>query len=232
MKRILIAAIIAVGIHCLFLGIKFDRTRGGFLEKPKSRIVTMTLVSRQPKKAESKPVANKHVPVNRNKKKAEKKKLLAKPEKKKHVIRSSNAANIDDKKKKTEPPVISKKDDLAQEPARDILKDRSSAEANQSFLDSQGVNSVKKAIPIYDKNPSPEYPLIARRRSFQGTVVLEVMVDRNGRVGELRVLRSSGYKVLDRAASASVRDWIFIPAIKENEKIEMWVRVPVCFQLK
>lgn len=216
MKRILIAAIIAVGIHGLFLGIEFDRTRGGFSERPKFRIVTMTLVSRQPKKAESKPVTNKHVSVDRNKKKAEKKKLLAKPEKKKHVIRSSNAA----------------KNNLTQEPAIDILKDRSSTEAKQSFLDSQGFNSVKKAIPIYDKNPSPEYPLIARRRGFQGTVVLEVMVDRNGRVGDLKVLKSSGYKVLDRAASASVRDWIFKPAIKGNEKIEMWVRVPVCFQLK
>lgn len=216
MKRILIAAIIAVGIHWLFLGIEFDRTRGGFSEMPKSRIVTMTLVSRQPKKPESKPVTNKHVPVNRNKKKAEKKKLLAKPEKKKHVVRSSNAA----------------KNNLTQEPAIDILKDRSSTEAKQSFLDSQGFNSVKKAIPIYDKNPSPEYPLIARRRGFQGTVVLEVMVDRNGRVGDLKVLKSSGYKVLDRAASASVRDWIFKPAIKGNENIEMWVRVPVCFKLK
>jgi protein TonB len=215
-KRILIAAIIAVGIHGLFLGIEFDRTRGGFSERPKSRIVTMTLVSRQPKKAESKPVTNKHVSVDRNKKKAEKKKLLAKPEKKKHVIRSSNAA----------------KNNLTQEPAIDILKDRSSTEAKQSFLDSQGFNSVKKAIPIYDKNPSPEYPLIARRRGFQGTVVLEVMVDRNGRVGDLKVLKSSGYKVLDRAASASVRDWIFKPAIKGNEKIEMWVRVPVRFKLK
>jgi len=50
--------------------------------------------------------------------------------------------------------------------------------------------------------------------------------------GDLKVLKSSGYKVLDRAASASVRDWIFKPAIKGNEKIEMWVRVPVSFQLK
>jgi hypothetical protein len=106
----------------------------------------MTLVSRQPKKAESKPVTNKHVSVDRNKKK-----LLSKPEKKKHVIRSSNAANIDDKKKKTEPPIISKKDNHVQEPARDILKDRSSAEANQSFLDSQGFNSVKKPFPYMIK---------------------------------------------------------------------------------
>jgi len=221
-KRILIAAIIAVGIHWLFLGIEFDRTRGGFSERPKSRIVTMTLVSRQPKKAESKPAINKRVPVDRNKKKPEKKKLLPKPEKKKHVIQSSNA----------EPPTISKKADLTQEPVRDILKDRNTTEANQSFSYSQRFNSVKKAIPIYDKNPSPEYPLIARRRGFQGTVVLEVMVKRNGRVGDLKILKSSGFKVLDRAASASVREWMFKPAIKENEEIEMWVRVPVCFKLK
>ena len=222
MKRILIAAIIAVGIHWLFLGIEFDRTRGGFSERPKSRIVTMTLVSRQPKKAESKPAINKRVPVDRNKKKPEKKKLLPKPEKKKHVIQSSNA----------ESPTISKKADLTQEPVRDILKDRNTTEANQSFSYSQGFNSVKKAIPIYDKNPSPEYPLIARRRGFQGTVVLEVMVKPNGRVGDLKVLKSSGYKVLDMAASASVREWMFKPAIKGNEEIEMWVRVPVSFQLK
>ena len=217
MKRILIAAIIAVGIHGLFLGIEFDRTRGGFSERPKSRIVTMTLVSRQPKKAESKlPVINKRVPVNRNKNKAEKKSFLVKPKKKKHVIQSSNA----------------EKNNLTQKPAGNILKDRSFAEANQSFLDSPGLNSVKKAIPIYDKKPSPEYPLIARRRGFQGTVVLEVMVKSNGRVGGLRVLKSSGYKVLDMAAGESVRDWIFRPAIKGNEKIEMWVRVPVRFKLK
>ncbi len=47
------------------------------------------------------------------------------------------------------------------------------------------------------------------------------MVDRNGRVGDLKVFKSSGYKVLDRAASSSVREWIFKPAIKENENIEM-----------
>jgi protein TonB len=231
-KRILLAGIIAVGIHGLFLGIVFDRKRGGFSERPKSRIVTMTLVSRQPEKAALKPVTHKHVSVDRNKKKAEKKKLFAKPEKKKQVIRSSKAATIDEKKNKAEPQIISKKDDLTQEPERNILKDRSAAEANQSFSDSQEFNSVKKAIPIYDKNPSPEYPLIARRGGFQGTVVLEVMVDRNGRVGELRVLKSSGYKVLDRAAGESVRDWIFKPATKGNEKIEMWVRVPVCFKLR
>jgi len=231
-KRILIAAIIAVGIHGLLLGVEFNRTRGASSERPKSSIVTMTLVSMQPGKAESKPVIDERASVDRNKNKAEKKRLLAKPEKKKHVIRSLNAANIDDKKKKTEPGIISKKDNFTHEPARGILKDRSSTEAKQSFSGGQGFNYVKKAIPIYDKNPSPEYPLIARRRGFQGTVVLEVMVDRNGRVGDLRVFNSSGYKVLDSAAEESVREWIFKPAIKGNENIEMWVRVPVCFQLK
>ncbi len=197
MKRILLAAIIAVGIHGLLLGVEFNRIRGASSERPKSSIVTMTLVTRQPVKAELKPVANKHTSKKRVVKATRQKKIEMPPE----------ATN--DNKKKSE-----------------------SDEINTSFMDAQGFIPVREAIPIYDKNPSPEYPLIARRRGFQGTVALEVMVDRNGRVADLRVFKSSGYKVLDRAAEKSVREWVFKPAIKGNEKVEMWVRVPVCFQLK
>ncbi len=197
MKRILIAAIMAVGIHGLFLGVEFKRSSGKFSESSKSNAVTMTLVTRQPVKAELKPVANKRTS----------KKRAAKPKRQKNIEKSPEVAN--DNKKKSE-----------------------SDETNRSFMDAHGFIPVREAIPIYDKNPSPEYPLIARRRGFQGTVALEVMVDRNGRVADLRVFKSSGYKVLDRAAEKSVREWVFKPAIKGNEKVEMWVRVPVCFQLK
>ncbi|MBU4258775.1 MAG: energy transducer TonB [Proteobacteria bacterium] len=204
MKRILIAAIMAVGIHGLLLGVEFKRSSGKFSESSKSNAVTMTLVSRQPKKAKSKPPAKaKHISEY---KKEDKEKPVAKPkiQENKNVLKAQ-----DDNKKKSEPD-----------------------ETNRSFMDAKGFIPVREAIPIYDKNPSPEYPLIARRRGFQGTVALEVMVDRNGRVADLRVFKSSGYKVLDRAAEKSVREWVFKPAIKGNEKVEMWVRVPVCFQLK
>lgn len=91
---------------------------------------------------------------------------------------------------------------------------------------------VREAIPLYKVNPPPEYPRIARKRGYQGTVVLEVLVDQNGRVGDLRLFTSSGYSILDRKAMASVKWWLFEPGMKGDKKLDMWVRVPVSFQLR
>ena len=205
MKRILIAAIIAVGIHGLFLCMEFDWISGRSSGRSKPRIMTMTLVTRQPVKAELKPVANKRTS----------KKRAAKPKRQKNAEKSP----LNTKAGKIQPELTGKPVALTTEQAVGVSG-------------TQELRPEREAIPMYDKNPPPEYPLIARRRGFQGTVVLEVLVDRNGRVGDLRVFNSSGYKVLDRAAVKSVSEWIFRPAIKGNENIEMWVRVPVCFQLK
>jgi protein TonB len=73
---------------------------------------------------------------------------------------------------------------------------------------------------------------MARKRGYQGTVVLEVLVDRGGKVKELNLSASSGYSVLDQAALASVKTWIFDPGTRGGEKVDMWVKVPVRFQLE
>jgi protein TonB len=91
--------------------------------------------------------------------------------------------------------------------------------------------TIREATPIYRINPPPKYPRIARRRGHQGTVVLEVLVNQEGRVGDLRLLKSSGHPVLDRTAMASVKNWLFEPGLRGDKKVEMWVRVPIKFQL-
>jgi protein TonB len=92
--------------------------------------------------------------------------------------------------------------------------------------------SIREATPAYRANPSPEYPAIARRRGYEGTVLVEVLVSRDGRVEDLRLSQSSGYSVLDQAAMASMKGWLFEPATINDEKVEMWVKVPVRFHLK
>jgi periplasmic protein TonB len=91
---------------------------------------------------------------------------------------------------------------------------------------------VHEATPLYRQNPVPEYPLIARKRGYQGTVVLEVLVNREGKVKELTLSASSGYSVLDQAALTSVKTWLFDPGTRGGEKVDMWVKVPVRFQLE
>jgi protein TonB len=91
---------------------------------------------------------------------------------------------------------------------------------------------LQLAIPEYKRNPPIAYPSRARRRGYEGTVVLEVLVNQHGRVDDLRVLTSSGHSILDRSALENVRAWSFKPARRGDEAIDMWVQVPVRFKLK
>jgi periplasmic protein TonB len=90
----------------------------------------------------------------------------------------------------------------------------------------------RQAVPLYLKNPPPEYPPAARRRGYEGTVMMEVLVDRGGKVQDLRLVESSGHGLLDRAAMGAVKRWMFEPARHGEEKVDMWVKVPLTFRLK
>jgi protein TonB len=89
-----------------------------------------------------------------------------------------------------------------------------------------------EAVPMYRKNPAPQYPRVARRRGYEGRVILEVLVNEEGNVEDLRIFQSSGHRVLDRAAMKSVQGWLFEPGRRGDEKLEMWVKVPIRFDLK
>jgi protein TonB len=88
-----------------------------------------------------------------------------------------------------------------------------------------------QATPRYRDNPAPLYPNQARRRGLEGTVVLEVLVGPDGRVKDLKLAQASGHRLLDEAASDSVRSWAFEPGRRGDQPLEMWVRVPVRFEL-
>jgi protein TonB len=105
-------------------------------------------------------------------------------------------------------------------------------EAGEKVASIQASKEIRKATPAYRKNPRPEYPNIAKRRGHEGTVLLEVLVNSAGNVDDLRVLKSSGYQVLDRSAMKSVKDWLFEPGSIGDRKVDMWVRIPVRFELK
>ncbi len=90
----------------------------------------------------------------------------------------------------------------------------------------------RRAQPLYRLCPPPKYPRRARQRAYQGVVSLTVLVDAEGRVKDLKVARSSGYKSLDRAAVRAVRKWIFEPGIENDRRVDMWVEVPIRFSLK
>jgi len=91
---------------------------------------------------------------------------------------------------------------------------------------------VQQATPLYQVNPPPKYPRLARRRGLEGVVLVETLINDHGRVKELRIALSSGHSVLDKAAMKAVRNWRFNAGTIGGRPQEMWVQVPIRFQLQ
>ncbi len=92
--------------------------------------------------------------------------------------------------------------------------------------------SVISAVPRYEENSPPPYPRIARRRGYEGVVILSVEVRNDGTVGNITVRESSGHSILDKAALKTVKRWKFRPGTQWGVPITMTVDVPVRFMLK
>jgi TonB family protein len=94
-----------------------------------------------------------------------------------------------------------------------------------AFTSGRGVTAPRA---IYD--PEPEYSEEARRVHFQGVVVLSIVVDQEGRARDVRVARSVGLG-LDEKAIEAVKKWKFEPGAKDGHPVAVGVNVEVNFRL-
>ena len=78
--------------------------------------------------------------------------------------------------------------------------------------------------------PEPEYSEEARKAKYQGTCVLYVIVGADGRPRDLRVARSLGLG-LDEKAIDAVKTWKFEPAMKDGKPVAVAISVEVEFRL-
>ena len=76
---------------------------------------------------------------------------------------------------------------------------------------------------------SPAYPDLAREAGVDGTVMVQALVGKDGKVKDVRVVKS--IPMLDESAKAAVRQWVFKPALSNNKPVAVWVGVPVKFSL-
>jgi protein TonB len=89
------------------------------------------------------------------------------------------------------------------------------------------------ATPLaYGTNPPPPYPVTARRRGWEGKVLLQVEVSADGDVRNVGIEKSSGYTCLDEAARKAVYRWRFKPALRNGRPVPGQVKVPIHFNLK
>ena len=122
------------------------------------------------------------------------------------------------------------------EPIQDAVADSESTQQSSAPASAkqQSVNeeSVLVERPAFASPPgAPVYPALARQRRQQGTVVVEVQLDRTGTQVVRRLLQSSGVDSLDEAALKAVEAWEFLP-YRENGRARLSrVRLPIRFSL-
>ncbi len=78
--------------------------------------------------------------------------------------------------------------------------------------------------------PDPEYSDEARKAKLQGTCVLFVLIGRDGRPRDIKVHRTLGLG-LDEKAIEAVKTWRFEPAMKDGKPAPALIRLEVHFHL-
>jgi protein TonB len=83
--------------------------------------------------------------------------------------------------------------------------------------------------PVKVRDVVPVYPEVARAARVEGVVIIEATIDASGRVSATRLLRS--VPLLDEAALAAVREWVFTPTRLNGEPTPVIMTVTVRFRL-
>jgi protein TonB len=85
------------------------------------------------------------------------------------------------------------------------------------------------AAKVVSRPVQPEYPILARQMKVQGSVVLQALIDKAGKIEDLRVL--SGPAMLSAAARQAVVQWSFKPYFVAGEPVETETRITVNFTI-
>jgi periplasmic protein TonB len=83
------------------------------------------------------------------------------------------------------------------------------------------------------RSQEPEYPPTSRRLGEQGSLVLQVLVDTDGRVLDTKLVQSSGFERLDQAALDGVKaDYRFLPGTLDGKPQQMWYTFKFTWKLR
>jgi TonB family protein len=87
---------------------------------------------------------------------------------------------------------------------------------------------VTAPVLLYKKEP--EYSEEARKAKYQGTVLLYIEVDPSGKATNIRVQKSLGLG-LDEKAMEAVKQWKFKPGYKDGKPVTVAATIEVNFRL-
>ncbi len=84
--------------------------------------------------------------------------------------------------------------------------------------------------PEVIKRVEPKYPELARKAGIEGMVVVKVLINTKGRVEKVEVIKS--HPMLDDAAIAAAKQFVFKPGKQRDRYVKVWMTIPFTFKLK
>lgn len=166
----------------------------------------------------------------------EAKEKLEKNSQKTKEIEEASASQLDNSSTSNEIDNKSQEENKAEKNEQNNETANSAVEQNQNNQENMvydlrkgSSDSIKKpGIKEYSK---PSYPSNLRKRNIEGQVIVTLRIDKEGKIHDLKINKSSGYQSFDQAALKAVSNWEFKAAEKDNKKVEVIVNLPIKFKL-
>lgn len=86
-------------------------------------------------------------------------------------------------------------------------------------------------VPAITRHSSPIYPQMALRQRAEATILVTALVNENGDVTDVKVLRGDPRFGFEDAALRAVRATKFTPGVKDGKRVKTWFPLPVTFKL-
>lgn len=84
--------------------------------------------------------------------------------------------------------------------------------------------------PVPMQRKAPQIPYQLRKKGISGRVLLQLLIDEEGRVADLRVLDSEPEGIFDTYALEAARQWRFRPGMHNGNAASVWMKAPIEFQ--
>ena len=142
---------------------------------------------------------------------------------------------------KPSPPVMSGANNAAT--SSSLVDPSANSKVDQAPSSVSGQRRVLAAIPPGGQDISgsqveiihyvpPVHPRLAKELGWEGTVVVKFLVQTTGLPSQVTVKKSSGYPILDKAATDAIRQWRFKPAMDGNISINKITFATLKFELQ
>ena len=92
------------------------------------------------------------------------------------------------------------------------------------------VEQEPKPLNMRDIRMSIGYPMEAREAGIEGTVVVRVLVDAEGKYVR-HVVLNGAHPALEESVTNQISKLTFSPAMQEGEPVKFWVNIPFAFKL-